>query len=101
MLTNPKSRVFHRLPDMAGGTPAPLLLLALLLALSACPAFGQDGALPGTKAFTLEGDLSVQMVSGVDRFLMRELERSIQERPTRWQRDFSSPEAYDKSVQPN
>ena len=50
---------------------------------------------------TAEGDLSAQMVAGIDRFLMRETEHSIEERPRLWQRDFSSPAAYDKSVQPN
>ncbi len=98
MLTNSNSKVLHRLPR---GTPPPLQTLALLLALAAFPAFGQDGVLPGTKPLTTEGDLSAQMVSGVDRFLMREIERSIQKRPALWHRDFSSSEAYDKSVQPN
>ncbi|MBI4326290.1 MAG: dienelactone hydrolase family protein [Chloroflexi bacterium] len=41
------------------------------------------------------------MVEGIDRFLMREIERSVAERPKLWQRDFSSRDAYEKSVQPN
>jgi len=41
------------------------------------------------------------MVAGIDRFLTSETERSIGERHRRWQRDFSSFEAYEKSVQPN
>ena len=41
------------------------------------------------------------MVAGIDRFLPRETEQSIGERRQFWQRDFSSVEAYDKSVQPN
>ena len=57
--------------------------------------------LPGTKPLTLQGDLSAQMVAGVDRFLKREIERAIVERQKSWQRDFSSREAYEKSVEPN
>jgi dienelactone hydrolase len=41
------------------------------------------------------------MVAGIDRFLTSETERSIGDRHRWWQRDFSSVEAYDKSVQPN
>src|SRR5436309_1342494 len=76
----------------------PIWLLLLLWSFSAS---AQESVLPGTKALTLEGDLSVQMVAGADRFLMREIERSVEQRAKFWQRDFSSPEAYDKSVQTN
>ena len=41
------------------------------------------------------------MVAGIDRFLTYETERSIGERHRLWQRDFSSVEAYEKSVQTN
>ncbi len=57
--------------------------------------------LAGTKLLTGEGNLSVQMVSGIDKFLAREIEHSISNRQTFWQRDFSSPEAYAQSVTPN
>ena len=83
---------------MPAPLPFPLLLLSLLLSFSVS---AQEGALPGTSPLTAEGDLSAQMVAGIDRFLMRETEHSIEERPRLWQRDFSSPAAYDKSVQPN
>src|SRR5262245_9523252 len=78
------------------------LFLLALVALVA-PLHGATDAtlLPGCKPLTLEGDLSAQMVAGIDRFLMREIERSVQERRKLWQRDFSSVEAYEKSVQPN
>ena len=57
--------------------------------------------LTNTQPLTIPGDLSTQMVAGIDRFLTRETEQSIGERQQYWQRDFSSDEAYDKSVQPN
>src|SRR5207249_4037814 len=57
--------------------------------------------LPGAERLTWEGDLSLRMVEGIDRFLMREIERSVVERQKLWHRDFSSPDAYEKSIQPN
>jgi hypothetical protein len=61
----------------------------------------QDAILPGTQPLTLKGDLSAQMVEGIDKFLLREIERSTSERPSLWKRDFSSREAYESSVGPN
>ena len=72
-----------------------------LIPLWACFASLAQEVLPGTQPLTLQGDLSAQMVAGIDRFLTRETEQSIGERQKYWQRDFSSVEAYDKSVQPN
>ena len=58
-------------------------------------------ALPGTQPLTLEGDLSAQMVAGIDQFLTRETAESIAARQSYWQRDFSSAAAYETSVPPN
>ncbi len=77
---------------------APWLVLLEL----ASAARGQNTAtLPGTQPLTLSGDLSSQMVAGIDKFLLREIERCAGERQKFWQRDFSSAAAYDKSVEPN
>ena len=57
--------------------------------------------LPGTEPLTWEGDLSARMVTGIDEFLMGELDRSVSERQKLWKRDFSSRAAYEKSVQQN
>jgi dienelactone hydrolase len=54
--------------------------------------------LPGTQPLTLEDDLGLRMVTGIDRFLLRETEASIEQRERHWKRDFSSPEAYVGSV---
>ncbi|PYJ02299.1 MAG: hypothetical protein DME25_16240, partial [Verrucomicrobia bacterium] len=74
-------------------------LALLLAAISACAQ--EVVRLPGTQPMTLQGDASAQMVAGIDKFLMREIERSVGERQKLWHRDFSSIEAYEKSVQPN
>ncbi|MBI3840009.1 MAG: hypothetical protein HY288_18970, partial [Planctomycetia bacterium] len=57
--------------------------------------------LPGTRPLEIEGDLAEQMVSGIDRFLLRETAESIGKRPRHWKRDGSSAEKYDSSVAPN
>jgi dienelactone hydrolase len=57
--------------------------------------------LPGTTPLTLDGDLSVQMVEGADRFLMRELEKSPATRDSLWKRDFSAPASYARSIAGN
>lgn len=57
--------------------------------------------LPGTKPFTLTGDIASELVSGVDRFLLRQIDESTAKRAMHWKRDFSSPGAYLASVEPN
>src|SRR5438046_10740054 len=57
--------------------------------------------LEGTQALTMEGDIAAQMVAGIDKFLLREIELSVERREKFWKRDFSSPEAYNKSIEPN
>ncbi|RBP35127.1 alpha/beta hydrolase family protein [Roseimicrobium gellanilyticum] len=44
---------------------------------------------------------SVALVAGIDRAVMREIQEAATKREALWQRDLSSPEAYDKSVEPN
>ncbi|MGQ9589860.1 MAG: alpha/beta hydrolase family protein [Planctomycetota bacterium] len=57
--------------------------------------------LEGTEPLRLEGDIASELVSGVDRFLLREIARSVESRGRLWRRDFRSPEAYAASVEPN
>ena len=74
-----------------------LLLVALLLTSN--PALAEPH--PGTKLLKLEGDITSQLVDGVDRFLLRQLAGSIDKRAAHWKRNLSSPEAYVKSVAAN
>jgi dienelactone hydrolase len=68
------------------------------------PAFASLGQtddadfLPGTKPLTMTGDLSAQMVAGIDKFLSNETDRAITERAKFWNRVLSSSAAYEKSV---
>ena len=57
--------------------------------------------LAGTRPLTMEGDIAAQMVAGIDKFLLREIDLSVERREKHWKRDFSSPEAYNKSIEPN
>jgi len=77
------------------------LLLLTSLPLMGIAAGTPPNPLPGTALLTVSGDLSTQMVAGIDRFLMREIEHSTVGRPKLWHRDFTSIEAYEKSVTPN
>lgn len=57
--------------------------------------------LDGTKTLTMEGDIASELVAGVDRFLLRKIDESVERRARHWKRDFSSAEAYEKSIEPN
>ncbi len=57
--------------------------------------------LAGTQALTEQSDLAKKMVAGIDRYLLRATDASVADRKRHWQRDYSSPEAYEKSVAPN
>jgi dienelactone hydrolase len=73
--------------------PTIFLLLAARICLAGEP-------LPGTQPLTAEGDLSVQMVDGIHRWLGRETERAAKARAEKWKLDVSSAEAWRKSLEP-
>src|SRR5438034_761491 len=88
---------------MLGAMRSPVFRFLILVAwLLSSPLTAQEVTpLPGSGPLTRQGDLSAQMVAGIDKFFMREIERSVQERQKFWKRDFSSREAYERSLQPN
>jgi dienelactone hydrolase len=57
--------------------------------------------LAGTKPLTMTGDIASELVSGVDRFLLKQIDESTAKRAKFWDRDFSSHAAYQVSVKPN
>jgi dienelactone hydrolase len=83
----------------AAGTTDPILQANSSPSTTGPAGFGN--ALPGTAPLTLTGDIASNLVSGVDRFLARELAQSLESRARYWQRDFSSPAAYRASVATN
>ena len=75
--------------------------LSLCLLFGVAIARAQEAVLPGSQPISLQGDLSAQMVAGIDKFLLREIDRAPSERAGLWQYNFSSREAHEKSIAPN
>jgi dienelactone hydrolase len=57
--------------------------------------------LPGTAPLTNSGDLAAEMVDDINAFLVRKSAAAPAGRARYWHRDFSSPEAYSRSIEPN
>ncbi len=83
--------------------PATALLLCFLLlaARGEMAAAEPPRVFPGTGPLEAEGDLASAMVDQIDRFLLAELRNSVARRRQYWHYDFTSPEAYSRSVEPN
>jgi hypothetical protein len=58
-------------------------------------------ALPGTQPLEIKGDLARVMLDGIDRYLSRETAASVEKRKQYWKPDYSSHEAYERSIAPN
>ncbi len=80
-------------------------LLGIVVLLGSCvgvlEADEPGPPLPGTKPLTMTGDIASELVAGVDRFLLKQIEVSTAQRATHWKRDLSSHDAYNASVEPN
>lgn len=73
----------------------------IAMALLTAPALAAPGPLPGTQLLEGDGDFAMEMVDGVGAYIDRLTESRRAERERHWHRDFSSPEAYTASVEPN
>ena len=79
-----------------------LTLFVFAAGAYASPLTAQEVAGPsGTTPLTIEGDLASQMVDGIDRFLLKEIETTAATRAERFKVDTSSPEAYEASLKPH
>ena len=76
-----------------------LMLIGCLAVCVSTTAIADE--LSGSQPLTMQGDIAAQLVDGVDKFLLREISQSAKLRERHWQRDFTSPAAYDKSIAPN
>ncbi|MBL8809081.1 MAG: hypothetical protein JNM43_02790 [Planctomycetaceae bacterium] len=74
-----------------------LLVLMSVVKVDAQQVTGPEGTVP----LTIEGDLASQMVDGIDRFLLKEIEKTAATRADRFKVDTSSPEAYVASLTPH
>jgi hypothetical protein len=77
------------------------LSIAVCLAFVGAASLTAAEPLPGTQPLTISQPLDEVMVSGIDKFALRELEASVAQRAKLWNRDYSSPEAYAKSIAGN
>ena len=77
------------------------LFVALILFVPLSGRAQPKDTYPGTQPLTVEGDIASQMIDGVDRFLLREIDQSVDARSKHWKRNFTSPEAYNQSIEPN
>ncbi|MFL5342585.1 MAG: hypothetical protein ACJ8F7_20830 [Gemmataceae bacterium] len=57
--------------------------------------------LPGTKSLDMQGDLAAQMVAGIDKYLMRELDAAVKGGADSWHVKTDSLESNLESVKPN
>lgn len=86
-----------------------LLTLSVLIVLAPASARSRADDAPkktgeplaGTQPLTLTGDITSQLVDGVDRFLLDKVEKSVEGRAKFWKRDTSSAANYRQSVEPN
>jgi len=77
----------------------PRILSILLLALPASAIVADP--LAGTKPLDEKQELHKKMVDGIHTYLDRETAASVAKRKDFWKPDFSTPEAYLKSIEPN
>ena len=61
----------------------------------------QVHTLPGTELLTWQGDLSERMMDGAHRFVERKIDESVANRQRYWNRDFTTRQAYETSVDGN
>lgn len=73
--------------------------LCLFICVSA--AYGDGPPLPNTDELTWQGDLADRMMDGLHKFVESKIATAIEQRESLWQRDTSSAEAYNKSIEPN
>ena len=52
---------------------------------------------PGTQPLEIQGDLADLMVQGIDRFLLQQIDASVERRARYWKRDFSSAEIRERT----
>ncbi|MCZ2148149.1 MAG: hypothetical protein LC126_10250 [Bryobacterales bacterium] len=71
-----------------------------VLLLAAHPLAAQE-VVPGTARLVRKGDPALEMVEGIHRYLDRETAQAGEKRGSYWHRDYSTAEAYGRSVEAN
>src|SRR5262245_29248424 len=81
--------------------PARLLAVSFLVLVCLVAGLAAADPLPGTGPLVFDRPLDVLMIEGIDRFALREIAASVEQRRKFWNPDYSSAEAFEKSVEPN
>jgi dienelactone hydrolase len=79
----------------------PLLFAALFAIPLPLAADQPTKTLPGTKPLTMTGDIASQLVAGVDKFLLREIEASVKDRERHFKREQTTVRAWLDALEPN
>ncbi|MBL9209930.1 MAG: dienelactone hydrolase family protein, partial [Opitutaceae bacterium] len=77
------------------------VVLAIVLGAGSGLVAAEPAVLAGTRPLEGSEDLSVAMRGALRSFYQRQIDASVSERAARWRRDFSSPAAYEASIEPN
>jgi cephalosporin-C deacetylase-like acetyl esterase len=77
-----------------------VLILIICLGPELASAQPAPATLPGTIPLTIEKPLDELMVAGIDRFSLAEIAAAREQRESRWKRDVTSADAYEKSLAP-
>lgn len=75
--------------------------LSLFVLLAGIGFSEETYTLDNTQPLIWEDDLSVRLMDGAHRFVERKIEESVRSRGKYWERNFSSAEAYVRSIEPN
>src|SRR4051794_32920386 len=78
-----------------------LICACLLMTLATAKGDDFTVPLPGTEPLTWEGDLADRMMDGLHKFVEAKITTAIEKRDFQWNRDASSPAAYERSIAPN
>jgi dienelactone hydrolase len=83
--------------------PAAALLGLCLISPAADPTDKAEPAktLPGTAPLTMTGDIASELVAGVDRFLLREIEEAGKDRERFFRREYGSVRGWNDALEPN
>jgi cephalosporin-C deacetylase-like acetyl esterase len=74
-------------------------LTVYLLAMGVPPLSAEE--LPGTQPLTRDGDIAAEMVGGIDKYLMRELDAAAKGGADQWHVNTADLKSYLESVKPN
>ena len=71
-------------PEMKIGFSMRIVCFVTFLVSNVALAVEPSNSLPGTGVLNMTGDIASTLIDGVDRFLLRKIEESVDRRPRHW-----------------